>query len=289
MITPAPVRFLIVDGYDETGRKELESFGCRPATALYRDMLKACLPEGLNCEFDIASPADSAANLPQGTELQKYHGVAWTGSSLTIHKNEARVTRQIDLARVIYESGVPQFGSCWAVQIAAAAAGGVCTANPKGREFGLSRKITLTAPGIGHPMYRGKPASFDAFTVHYDMVDTAPPNAKLLAFSKLTEVQALDIEYAGGSFWAVQYHPEFDLDYIANLATGRAQGLIEDGHFEDETAASAFSEDWSTLHYDNTRTDLTWKYGIDDDILDPQLRFAEVRNWIEAKVLPRAQ
>ncbi len=288
MTTNKAIRLLIVDGYDQEGRDELVQFGCPTAAPLYQSMLEACLPQNVSASFDVAHPADANSPLPTGADLGKYHGIAWTGSSLTIHKDEPRVTRQIEYARTLYEAGVPQFGSCWAVQIAAAAAGGVCTANPKGREFGLSRKVTLTGAGASHPMYKGKPMSFDAFTVHYDMVETAPPNSKLLSFSKLTEIQALDIEYANGSFWAVQYHPEFTLDYMAKLATGRKKGLINDGYFEDDASAVSFSEDWSALHDDKSRNDLAWRHGIDNDILDDRVRFAEARNWLNHRVLKQA-
>ncbi len=281
------IRILIVDGYDKPGRAELESFGCAQAAPLYRDMLSACLPPDVTIETDIAYPADADTALPQGQDLRKYHGVAWTGSSLTIHKNEPRVTRQIDYARAIYASGVPQFGSCWAAQIAAAAAGGVCSANPKGREFGLSRKVHLTEAGRSHPMYFGKSSAFDAFTVHYDIVETLPPQSRLLASNQMTDVQALDIEHAGGSFWAVQYHPEFTLDYMAHLAAGRKQSLIDDGHFSGSESADAFIGDWMALHQTPQRTDIAWRQGIDDDILDTDIRFAEARNWLAHKVMPR--
>ena len=39
--------------------------------------------------------------------------------------------------------GVPGFGSCWAAQIAVAAAGGRVAASPHGREMGVGRKIKL--------------------------------------------------------------------------------------------------------------------------------------------------
>ncbi len=281
------LRILIVDGYDKDGRAELEAFGCGHAAPLYEKMLSACLPDGFSVSADHVFPADAGSSLPQGKALEKFHGIAWTGSSLTIHKDEPRVTRQIEYARELYASQVPQFGSCWAVQIAASAAGGVCTANPKGREFGLSRKITLSEAGRAHPMYRAKPTSFDAFTVHYDMVETAPAGATLLASSKLTDIQALDIQYNGGSFWAVQYHPEFTLDYMARLAAGRTDSLIKDGHFADGEAANSFIDDWTTLGNAPARTDIAWRHGIDDDILNEKMRFAEARNWIEACVIPR--
>ena len=82
----------------------------------------------------------------------------WTGCNLTIyHLDDERVVRMIELGRKIYEVGVPSFGTCWGIQIAAVAAGGEVKVNPKGREMGIARKIALTAQGRGHAMYDGKP------------------------------------------------------------------------------------------------------------------------------------
>lgn len=61
------------------------------------------------------------------------------------------------LSRDAYEIGLPQFGSCWAAQIAVYAAGGKVAANPKGREMGIARKIYLTDAGRIHPLMEGKP------------------------------------------------------------------------------------------------------------------------------------
>jgi hypothetical protein len=36
--------------------------------------------------------------------------------------------------------------------------------------MGVSRKITLSGAGQSHPMFEGKPATFDAFTSHKDEV-----------------------------------------------------------------------------------------------------------------------
>ena len=33
---------------------------------------------------------------------------------------------------------------------------------------------------------------------------------------------------------------------------------------------------------------LAWRYGLGPDVLDPDMRMAELDNWLKAKVLPRA-
>ncbi len=78
--------------------------------------------------------------------------------------------------REAFASRVPFFGSCWGLQVAAAAAGGAVRLNPREREIGFARKITLTADGRGHTMHEGRPIAFGAPTVHSDEVGTLPPD-----------------------------------------------------------------------------------------------------------------
>jgi GMP synthase (glutamine-hydrolysing) len=108
---------------------------------------------------DLLFIADLDLPLPVGASLNSYEGYIWTGSDLTIyHHDDARVTRQIELAQAIYQAGVPSYGSCWAAQMAAVAAGGEVKKNPKGREWGLARDIQRTAAGRGSLLLAGKPA-----------------------------------------------------------------------------------------------------------------------------------
>ncbi len=77
-----------------------------------------------NGNLDILYVADLDVSLREGTSLQSFDGYIWTGSNLTLYHDVPEVTRQIELSRAIYEAGIPQFGSCWGVQMAAMAAGG---------------------------------------------------------------------------------------------------------------------------------------------------------------------
>ena len=61
-------------------------------------------------------------------DLRYFLTVAEAGSFTAVadQMNVARsaVTRQIELMRAVYAAGVPCFGSCWGIQVGAAAAGG---------------------------------------------------------------------------------------------------------------------------------------------------------------------
>ncbi len=274
---------LVVDGYSRAGREDLQAGGASTAGDQYERMLTSCCP---GAEIDILYPADPGAALPQGAAIAQYDGIAWTGSSLTVHKPDDKVLPQIEFARAAFHAKVPSFGSCWAVQIAAVAAGGACAVNPKGREMFIARKIALTPAGRAHPLYIGKSDVFDGWISHDDEVSLMPPTGVVLASNPWTRVQSATFTYQGGTFWGLQYHPEYTVHEMARLCYCRKQKLVDRGFFTDLDAAQAFVDDLEALHEDPTRRDLRWRFGIDDDILSEDIRHTEVRNWIEQLVLP---
>ena len=219
--------------------------------------------------------------------LREFADQARLPRSFTIYdQDDERVRRMIELQRQAYQQGVPAYGSCWGLQIAVVAAGGQVAKNPRGREMGLARKIVLTGQGRAHPFLRDKPPVFDAFISHYDEVTTLPPGAVLLAGNDFTRVQAAEVRHAAGTFWAVQYHPEYSLHDMARLIVARRQRLLDEGFFTDEIAFQTYVTDLETLHDQPERRDLRWRLGIDDDVLDPSRRQLEFRNWLERLVLP---
>ena len=280
------LRFLVVDGYAKEGREDLKAGGASTAGELYARMLTACAPPGAT--VDLIHPADPGAALPRGAELAQYDGIAWTGSSLTVHKPDAKVTPQIEFCRAAFEARVPSFGSCWAAQIAAVAAGGACAENPKGREMGIARKIRLTGDGRAHPLYIGKKSVFDAWISHDDEITHLPPGGVLLSSNDFTQVQSIAVTHKGGHFWGLQYHPEYDIHEMARLCYCRKAKLTGLGFFADTDAAQDFVDKLEALHQDHGRKDLAWLLGLDQDIMNEDIRRAEVRNWIEQLVIPTA-
>lgn len=272
------MKFLIVDGYPESARQELQAAGASNGWQLFQRML---LGRASESQVDIVFPSDRD-DVSSSEALGEYDGVLWTGCSLCLHAvNDPRVERQVELARRAFAAGVPQFGSCWAIQIAAVAAGGTVAANPRGREMGIARKIALTGEGSRHPMYAGKPPVFDAFICHLDEVVSLPENSTLLAGNSFTRIQGLEVRHLEGVFWGVQYHPEYDLAEMAALTWARRQPLVNEGFFPDEAAAEAHVARLRTLHTDPTRKDLRWSLAADDDVIDDDVRQRELINWLE--------
>jgi GMP synthase (glutamine-hydrolysing) len=276
----SPLRILVLDAYTPEGRAGLRAAGGTEAGLLYRRMLASEQNE-IEVEVEIAYPADPHPDLPAAAELADFDGLAWTGSSLTIHHaDDPRVARQIALAKLAYRQGVPSFGSCWAAQLAVVAAGGRCATNPKGREFGIARDISLCDAGRAHPLFAGKPTRFCGFTSHEDEVTVLADGVSLLASNTWSRVQAVSVEHGAGQFWAVQYHPEYDLHEVASLCRLRSKELVGQGRFDDDAEARRYIDDLETLHEDPTRNDLASALEIASDLLDPRLRMIEARNWL---------
>jgi GMP synthase (glutamine-hydrolysing) len=275
-----PLRILVLDAYAPEGRAALRGAGGNEAGELFRRMLLHWRPDAT---IEIAYPADPDPALPADADLPAYDGIAWTGSSLTIHHaDDSRVARQIAVARAAFAGGVPAFGSCWAAQLAVVAAGGRCAPSPRGREFGIARGITLTEAGRNHPLFAGKPETFGAFTSHEDEIVALAARAAHLAGNAWSRVQAVDVAYGPGRFWAVQYHPEYDLHEVASLCRLRRDELVAQGAFADDATADAWIERAEALHRDPTEAALRRALDVPADLLDEDVRTRETANWLDS-------
>jgi len=279
----SPIRLLVVEGNVRAAReRHKSSFGLTPSES-YAAVLKRLAPD---CICDIALPADEGTNLPDPTGLESYDGVVITGSALNLWKGEPEAIRQVELARAIYRSGTPFFGSCWGLQVATVAAGGTIRVNPRGREVGIARDLTLTPEGRAHPLYQGKAPVFTSPCVHGDEVESLPADATVLATNSVSSVQALDISHDGGRFWGLQYHPEFSLGELAVILRRYKPILLEDGFFREDEAVDTWLDDLEALVADPGRSDIAWRYGIGPDLLDEERRLKEIGNFVERRVRP---
>ena len=284
MIFKDVLKIQIINGYPKSSRERLDEAGVMQAHDLYAGLLQKMLP---NSKFEVIYPADADFILPSQAELKRVDGFVWTGSDQTVYKNTPEVSRQIELAQAIYQSGVPQFGSCWATQIAVVAAGGKARANPKGREWNIAKDIRLTEAGKKHPMYIGKPERFDAFIMHLDEVSELPEGAELLATNDYTHVQSVAVKYLNGEFWAPQYHPEFNLKEMAGLVAARKEAITAEGFAESEEDILKLTDKLQALAAEPDNQALRQELDIGDDILNDDIRQLEVSNWLKYLVLPK--
>ena len=268
---------LIADGTPSVWQTERAGFGLPPNYTLFADAVRLYRPDIACTPLNIA---DGQA-LPFGTALVDYDGVMIPGSPLHIYDPAPEVVRQIEFARAAFAARVPVWGSCWGVQLATVALGGSVRRNPRGREIGVARAITVTETGRAHPLLASRPAVFDALCSHLDEIETLPPRSTVLATNAVSPVQAVTCETAyGGSFFGTQYHPEHTLEVSACLMEMRASELVEEGFAATQPEITAMAADYRALNADPTRRDLIWRYGITGEITDPLRRTSEIGHWL---------
>lgn len=276
------LRLLVADGEAASSRAETAAEQGRSFSDAYADVLRGLARSaGFDAHIDFAYPADPVP-WPAGLRpLSAYDGVALTGSALHLWKGEPELLRQVEFARAVFAAGAPFFGSCWGLQVAAVAAGGAVRPNPKGREVGFARNVTLTDAGRRHPMHAGKMRAFSAPAVHLDEVSALPADAVITAFNGMSDIQAAEIVYGSGVFWGGQYHPEYDLADVARMLRSFGPRLVQYGFYRGEDAMAAHLDEIDALARDPARMDVAWRLGLERDILDPAIRLAELGNWLD--------
>lgn len=271
------LELLIVEGNVKESRDKAIEMGSLTQSDLYQKTLHA-LADDLTCT--IVYPADEGATLPTGAELDRFDGIAWTGSALNIYDGGPAIDRQIEFMKQGFDLETRIFGSCWGLQVATMAAGGMVAANARGREIGVARDIRILEEGLSHPLYAGKSPTFDAVAVHLDHVTELPPGSRVLSSNEMSQVQAVEIKQGRSVFWGVQYHPEFDLEYISVIIRKYNDQLIEEGFCEDSAGVEKWADDLAAAQYDNDEKVLKDQYCLGSDVLDSGERLKELSNWL---------
>lgn len=277
-------RVLVIDGNQAATREQQVAAGGSPSGEGYARVLESLAP--VRC--DIVRPADGAVRFAHARGLGGYDGVAITGSALNVYDGGPHIERQLELARAAFAAGVPFFGSCWGMQVAVSVAGGRVRPNPRGREFGFARRIELNDAGRLHPMFAGKPAVFEAITVHRDDITELPAGTVVLASNDMGP-QAIELRYGAGTFWGVQYHPEYSYNELAATTLRYGQALVTDRLFADQAELEAFVADMRLLTQDPRDRRLAWKHGLGVAMQEEASKLAELRNWLQQQVFPHAR
>ncbi len=274
------LNLLIVEGNSPEINARLRELGAR----LQSELFEALLREAPDVRTETLFAADEAVSLPPEEKLAAYDGILWTGAALNLPKGEPAALRQVELARRALRAGAFIYGSCWGLQVVAVACGGRVIPNPRGREIGIARDITLTDAGRRHPLLRGRPGRFDALAVHRDIVAPLPEDTlTVLAGNDLCPIQAAELRLGKGRFWGVQYHPEYDFLDLAAAFRRYAPALVEEGLFPDLEAVEAEARRYESAAAAGPATGLA---AIPTALADPAFRTLEIHNWLAALRTP---
>ncbi|WP_374943277.1 type 1 glutamine amidotransferase [Sphingomonas sp.] len=270
--------FLVADSETAAEREQRRRSAGKSAGESYAATLAQIAP---GCTVEVRAPADSGQPEITGADL-RYDAVFVSGSPLHVYCDTPETRRQLAFMRAVFAAGVPSFGSCAGLQVAAAAAGGTVRKMPTRREAGLVRRITATAEGRNHPLLAGRPAAWDALSIHGDEVETLPDGATLLATNWAAQVQAAEIRCGKGVFWGVQYHPELAPGEIATALRRDAADLAETGLVDSPDHVEAQAALFDRLHREPDSRDVRWRLGVDDSVAIEDRRRTELRNFIGA-------
>ena len=259
------MKLLIVEGNTEETRVQRGVFGIKPYHLLFEEMLQFLIPKA---KIESVFPADSTIDLPSVSQLEKFDGILWTGSSLSVTDAIPAVTRQLNFAETIFQSGTPLYGSCWGLQVATIAAKGKVGHSPNGLEIGISRPIELTQKGIESPFFEGRSLNYTALCIHYDEVLKLPHNAVVLARNSHSPVQAVSFDYKKTSFFGVQYHPEFNSEQMALIISFLEEKLVESTAFDSIVEVRALAEK------------LSKQKNLPPEILDYTIHTNEIKAWL---------
>ncbi len=67
---------------------------------------------------------------------------------------------------------------------------------------------------------------------------------------------------------------------MGRLIAARARALVREGHFPNETAVAIYAARMKDLAANPDSAELREEFDVDDDIIDPQIRELELRNWL---------
>ncbi len=257
-------KFLIVEGQTPARLKEMQTL---QRTVYHQQFSNLVMEEVPHAAIDVAFPAQLDFKLPSVRELQQYTGVLWTGSSLRVMDQKTEVLRQIEFAQDVFKSHVPFYGSCWGLQVATVAAGGQVRDSPNGIEIGITTPIKLTDKGKKHFLLKKRSDNFQSFCVHYDEVEKLPARSTVLASNQHSSVQAAQIEFEGGVFVGVQYHPEFQCQDMLGLLKEMGNTLTEQ-HMDTDEGIEDFMQN------------LQKEINLPEEVLHYPQHSVEIRNWL---------
>ena len=224
-------KILIVEG---NLREENQSFtdgGIKTHTESLKDSIAYFTDK---IEIDVVNPSSDKNISEKVTDLDKYDGLIWGGSSLNIYNDTIEIRRQIEFMRECQKKIKKILAICWGLQVAVTVAGGQVKRCTNGSHRGIALNIEINNDGLQHPLYKNKSKIFNTPAFNFDEVAKLPNNSKLLASNPINKVMGVNFKSTASDIWGIQYHPEFTYDKMISLIHFRKERLLNNNAFVDE-------------------------------------------------------
>ena len=224
-------KILIVEG---NLREENQSFtdgGIKTHTESLKDSIAYFTDK---IEIDVVNPSSDKNISEKVTDLDKYDGLIWGGSSLNIYNDTIEIRRQIEFMRECQKKIKKILAICWGLQVAVTVAGGQVKRCTNGSHRGIALNIEINNEGLQHPIYKNKGKIFNTPAFNFDEVAKLPKNSNLLASNPINKVMGVNFQSAVSDIWGIQYHPEITYDKMISLIHFRKERLLNNNAFVDE-------------------------------------------------------
>ena len=217
------LNILICEGNTPEEGKNFQDVGIPTHTESLKESLSYF---NKNLNIDVLNPCLELNLNEITTNLKKYDGLIWGGSSLNIYNDTIEVKRQISFMKECFRNIKKTLAICWGMQVAVTAAGGEVRKGVNGSHIGIANDIELTQAGLNNLFYKDKNNKFNTPAFNFDEVVTLPNGATHLASNKINKIQGLNFKTDVSEIWGIQYHPEITYEKMISIIKFRKDRLI---------------------------------------------------------------
>ncbi len=217
------LNILICEGNTPEEGKNFQDVGIPTHTKSLKESLSYF---NKNLNIDVLNPCLELNLNEITTNLKKYDGLIWGGSSLNIYNNTIEVKRQISFMKECFRNVKKILAICWGMQVAVTAAGGEVRKGVNGSHIGIANDIELTQAGLNNLFYKDKNNKFNTPAFNFDEVVALPNGATHLASNKINKIQGLHFNSGISEIWGIQYHPEITYEKMISIIKFRKDRLI---------------------------------------------------------------
>ena len=226
------LNILIVEG---NLREENQSFtdgGIKTHTESLKDSISYFTN---SLKIDVINPSSDENVTNVVSNLKKYDGLIWGGSSLNIYNDTPEIRKQLDFMKECQKNIKNILAICWGMQVAVTVAGGEVKKSLNGPHRGIAHDIKINTNGSKHPLYKKKDKKFNTPAFNFDEVVKLPQGATLLSSNPINKVMGVHFNAGVSNIWGIQYHPEITYKKMISLIHFRRDRLLEKKAFVDQS------------------------------------------------------